>query len=147
MGSFKNLRIELPLVVHCFLGVAIAGQAPSSRNSSLLLLFNCSAWSPHNSSVARGCRLFHVADEEDRYTCLFADDIKNPGTGFDVRKALNCSNHLWVYRNSTDENGPEKRMFLDIPDHVPNICDQCKKPDRHCGLGLRCICHPKECSK
>ncbi|CAA2957157.1 Hypothetical predicted protein [Olea europaea subsp. europaea] len=35
--------------------------------------------------------------------------------------------------------------FDNIPDHVPNPCDECKKPDGHCGAELRCICHPKEC--
>lgn len=37
--------------------------------------------------------------------------------------------------------------FDNIPDHVPNPCDECKKPDGHCGAELRCICHPKECSE
>ncbi|CAA2966165.1 uncharacterized protein LOC111391339 [Olea europaea subsp. europaea] len=32
-----------------------------------------------------------------------------------------------------------------IPVHVPNPCDECKKPDGNCGAGLRCVCHPKEC--
>ncbi|CAI9781447.1 unnamed protein product [Fraxinus pennsylvanica] len=35
--------------------------------------------------------------------------------------------------------------FDNIPDHVPNPCNECNKPDGHCGAGLRCICHPKEC--
>ncbi|CAI9785888.1 unnamed protein product [Fraxinus pennsylvanica] len=35
--------------------------------------------------------------------------------------------------------------YDNIPFHVPNPCDECKKPDGHCGAGLRCICHPKEC--
>ncbi|KAL2536154.1 uncharacterized protein Fot_17545 [Forsythia ovata] len=36
-------------------------------------------------------------------------------------------------------------ICFDIPDHVPNPCEECKKPDGNCGAGLRCICHPKEC--
>lgn len=79
-------------------------------------------------------------------------DIKNHQLGFDLSKALNWSSIHWVNISSMDENGPGRyklgtRMSLDIPDHVPNLCDQCRKPGGHCTVGLRCICHPKQCSK
>ncbi|KAG8371196.1 hypothetical protein BUALT_Bualt13G0061900 [Buddleja alternifolia] len=37
------------------------------------------------------------------------------------------------------------RVSFDVPDHVPNPCDQCEKRDGNCGAGLRCLCHPKLC--
>ncbi|KAL0370162.1 UNVERIFIED_CONTAM: hypothetical protein Sangu_0334300 [Sesamum angustifolium] len=37
------------------------------------------------------------------------------------------------------------RISFDIPDHVPNPCDECEKPDGNCGVGLRCVCHPQKC--
>ena len=39
------------------------------------------------------------------------------------------------------------RILFDIPNNAPNICSECEKPNGNCGVGLRCICHPKECSK
>ncbi|KAL8029650.1 hypothetical protein ABFX02_14G239000 [Erythranthe guttata] len=37
------------------------------------------------------------------------------------------------------------RISFDIPDHVPNPCNECEKPYGNCGVGLRCVCHPKQC--
>ncbi|KAL7084858.1 hypothetical protein ACP275_14G247800 [Erythranthe tilingii] len=37
------------------------------------------------------------------------------------------------------------RISFDIPDHVPNPCNECVKPYGNCGVGLRCVCHPKQC--
>ncbi|KAF3782059.1 hypothetical protein EJ110_NYTH35202 [Nymphaea thermarum] len=34
-----------------------------------------------------------------------------------------------------------------VPTHLPNVCEECTKPHGNCGIGLRCICYPKRCSK
>lgn len=147
MGSSKNILIFFPLVVHCLVFVAMAENPPSDQNSSLLLLSNCSARFPPGSGLTQDCAVFRISDDEAQYSCLFVDDSKNHGIGLDMRKALDCSSYRWVYRNSVDENGSETRMSFDIPGHVPSLCDLCKKPDGRCGVELRCICHPKECSE
>lgn len=68
-------------------------------------------------------------------------------------KDLSTLRYNRVYRNSSVVEklgeGYElgTRISYDVPDHVPNICDECQKPNGNCGVGLRCICHPRECSK
>ncbi|XP_045833615.1 uncharacterized protein LOC123924703 [Trifolium pratense] len=37
------------------------------------------------------------------------------------------------------------RISVNIPNHVPEICKGCEKPNGSCGAGLNCLCHPKEC--
>lgn len=66
-------------------------------------------------------------------------------------KDLNSLRYNRVYRNpSVAEKLGEgyelgTRISFDVPDHVPNICDECQKPHGNCGVGLRCVCHPQEC--
>ncbi|KAG5566577.1 hypothetical protein RHGRI_002210 [Rhododendron griersonianum] len=66
-------------------------------------------------------------------------------------KDLSTLRYNRVYRNSSVVEklgeGYElgTRISYDVPDHVPNICDECQKPNGNCGVGLRCICHPREC--
>lgn len=71
-------------------------------------------------------------------------------------KTLTISHYKRVYRrflSDDDAESKEKvglgtRISLDkIPDHVPDVCKECEKPNGNCGVGLKCICHPKECSK
>lgn len=55
-----------------------------------------------------------------------------------------------VYRRSLSEEDYEgvdlgTRISFDIPDHVPNMCNECKKPNGNCGVGLKCICHANDC--
>lgn len=55
-----------------------------------------------------------------------------------------------VYRRSLSEEDYEgvdlgTRISFDIPDHVPDMCNECKKPNGNCGVGLKCICHAKDC--
>ncbi|KAF7152893.1 hypothetical protein RHSIM_Rhsim01G0207500 [Rhododendron simsii] len=67
-------------------------------------------------------------------------------------KDLSTLRYNRVYRNSSvvEKLGERyelgTRISYDVPDHVPNICDECQKPNGNCGVGLRCICHPRECS-
>ncbi|XP_031402917.1 uncharacterized protein LOC116212439 isoform X2 [Punica granatum] len=147
MASLENLHLVFPLVAHCLFWAAGAVHAPSNPNTSLLLLFNCSLRIPESSSLAQDCSLIRAADEEAQYLCSYMGDIKKPGIWPNSRKALNCSNYRSVYINSMDEYKLATRMSVHIPDHVPNLCDQCKNPGGHCGVGLKCICHPKECKE
>ncbi|CBI17076.3 unnamed protein product, partial [Vitis vinifera] len=66
-------------------------------------------------------------------------------------KELNCSHYSRVYRDSSgDDDGDGgfelgTRISFEVPGHVPDICKECEKSNGNCGVGLRCICHPKEC--
>ncbi|KAK3021677.1 hypothetical protein RJ639_047511 [Escallonia herrerae] len=82
-------------------------------------------------------------------SCLVVDDIGNLDVDFHP-KDLDCSHYSRVYRNVSiggDMEGFQlgTRISFDIPDHIPNPCDECEKSHGNCGVGLRCICHPKDC--
>lgn len=134
---------------------------PSPQPKNSLILFNCSINNHPLSPFTRNCSQFDFCragsakhQEEnirESSSCLVLDDLENMGSGMDM-KGLNCSHYIRVYRNSlngVEDNGYElgTRISFDIPDHVPNICDECKKEHGNCGVGLRCICHPEQCSK
>ncbi|KAF9684588.1 hypothetical protein SADUNF_Sadunf04G0133700 [Salix dunnii] len=36
-------------------------------------------------------------------------------------------------------------ISFEIPDHVPDICNECQKPDGNCCIGFKCICQPQDC--
>ncbi|EYU36094.1 hypothetical protein MIMGU_mgv1a016196mg [Erythranthe guttata] len=60
------------------------------------------------------------------------------------------SNNKSNYNNNINVRGLIEqqlgtRISFDIPDHVPNPCNECEKPYGNCGAGLRCVCHPKQC--
>ncbi|OVA05942.1 hypothetical protein BVC80_1707g47 [Macleaya cordata] len=131
---------------------------PSSEPNSLLL-FNClkhrkpmSSFS-HNCTSFYGCRALSESLEQPS-SCWFVDDSEKLELGFDP-KDLNCSHYSRIYKNSSSSSSSsfgEKyelgtRISFEVPDHIPNICDECRKPEGNCGVGLRCICYPKECSK
>lgn len=87
---------------------------------------------------------------------MLVHDLEELQNGIDP-KALNCSGSRWVYKKNATNNGTESedfrgyelgtRISFDIPDHVPNLCNECERPNGNCGVGLKCICHPRECSK
>lgn len=85
-------------------------------------------------------------------TCWIVHDLEKLEVGFDP-KDLNCSHYSRVYR---DHYGSNSSSFVeglklgtvisfDVPDHIPNVCDECAKPHGNCGAGLRCVCHRKKC--
>ncbi|XP_059627275.1 uncharacterized protein LOC132270087 [Cornus florida] len=127
--------------------------------SNSLLLFNCSKNRDHllplisNCTHLHGCKAYSDLGNQELEgfsSCLLVDDLEKMKEGFDP-KDLNCSHYSRVYRRSTLVDGDFEgfelgtRISFDIPDHVPNICDECQKPNGNCGVGLRCVCHPKEC--
>ena len=62
------------------------------------------------------------------YSCLLVQDIEKLDTDFHP-KDLSCSDYRRVYRRSLsgeDYEGVElgTRISFDIPDHVPDICDE-----------------------
>ncbi|XP_077241226.1 uncharacterized protein LOC143881820 [Tasmannia lanceolata] len=130
---------------------------PSLPQPNSLLLFNCSnrekpiSYLPQNCTHFYGCRPLTDSNKQvDKgpFSCLFVDDYEKLETGFDP-KELNCSHYRRIYRSSSSSfnEGFEfgTRVSFGIPDHIPNICDECSKPSGNCGIGLRCICHPSEC--
>ncbi|PIA39174.1 hypothetical protein AQUCO_02700389v1 [Aquilegia coerulea] len=129
--------------------------SPSKLNS--LLLFNCLSQrkplSPvlHNCTTFYGCKTLSKKQDDQPSSCWIVHDLENLEVGFDP-KDLKCSHYKRVYRDSASTASNFSEGFklgtvisFDIPDHVPNVCDECTKPQGNCGVGLRCICHPKEC--
>ncbi|XP_052184396.1 uncharacterized protein LOC127796347 [Diospyros lotus] len=115
-----------------------------------LALFDCSL-NDHPYQVGDMCASLHGCKQKlgKASSCLLVNDLANLDKGFHPRD-LNCSSYSGVYSNSPvvdNLKGYEfgTRISFDVPDHVPNICEECEKPNGHCGVGLRCICHPKEC--
>ncbi|CAN4119463.1 unnamed protein product [Withania somnifera] len=132
---------------------------PPKPNS--LLLFNCLN-SMANTPALKDCS--HMKNEKDSslnlckgltkkgsfsFSCLMVDDVQDLGNGFHP-KELNCSHYRRVYKSNTsqDENSVKfefgTRLSWEI-DHVPNPCDECRKPHCNCGVGLRCLCLLSEC--
>ncbi|CAN4120439.1 unnamed protein product [Withania somnifera] len=77
------------------------------------------------------------------------DDVRDLGNEFHP-KELNCSHYRRVYRSTSDQDGNNKKFEFGTRlswgiDHVPNPCDECRKPHGNCGAGLRCLCHLSEC--
>lgn len=138
----KLLTVSQPSSSSCHYvspSLLVAGfPRPPSRN--LIIVFNCSnTVLLHETNVSFFSNGTHLA----------VDDLD--ATGFEP-KDLNCSNYYWAHEKSYSGEGFIKyeagiRVSFDVPAHVPNLCYECQKPDGHCGVGLKCICHPQECSK
>lgn len=133
----------------------------SPPQSNSFLLYNCSNKRLPLSPLFKSFSCLHACGASSKIeepevdglassSCLLVDDVTKLDVGFHPRD-LNCSCYSRVYRKPSARNYEgyklRTRISLDIPDHVPNICDECQKPNGNCGAGLRCICHPKECSK
>ncbi|KAF2321673.1 hypothetical protein GH714_001062 [Hevea brasiliensis] len=103
-----------------------------------------------NNTSLKGCAASSETQQlEGPYSCLLVNDVEKLDKGFHP-KDLNCSHYSRVYRSSSNDDYNKEyelgtRISFDIPDHVPDICNECGKPNGNCGVGLRCICHPKEC--
>ncbi|KAL5976415.1 hypothetical protein ACLOJK_020746 [Asimina triloba] len=129
-----------------------AGFPPPPKPNSLL--FNCYRRENPMPSFLQNCSYSQRCGAQKRdlerpsFSCLLADDSEKLELGFHP-KDLNCSHYRRVLRSSSSpsfgvfEGGT--RVSFGIPDHIPNACDECSKPNGNCGIGLRCICHPKEC--
>ncbi|KAL5830910.1 hypothetical protein ACOSQ4_016264 [Xanthoceras sorbifolium] len=133
-----------------------AGFPPTPQYTNSLLLFNCSNNQRNHPmpTFIRNCSGLHVHDasaashdhEIDQHgSCLLVDDLD-----MDFHpKDLNCSHYRRVHRRCLLEDkevGLGTRVSFDIPpNHVPDVCKECEKPNGNCGVGLRCICHAKQC--
>lgn len=135
-----------------------AGFLPSPLPNSLML-FNCPKKGHPMSSSMRNCPRFYkcgafssqVQEQEQpkgHHSCLLIDDLEKLNVGFDP-KDFNCSHYSHIHRSLVEDNYEGyklgTRISFDIPGHPPNPCDECQKPNGNCGVGLRCICHPREC--
>lgn len=147
---------------------------PSPPESNSLLLFNCSSKRRRNgipiSSLVQNSRGILCSssssmidsDHEEKEKrgdceCLVVNDSEKMEKGFHPEH-LNCSNYIWVHRDYSSESSDVDnkvegyykvgtRISFDIPDHVPDLCKECEKPNGNCGAGLKCLCHANECSK
>ncbi|OIT02157.1 PREDICTED: uncharacterized protein LOC109226933 [Nicotiana attenuata] len=129
-----------------------SGFPPTPKPNSLLL-FNC-LYPKGNTSTFQNCpylknekdsSFFNLCKEGGSSSCLMVDDVQDLGNEFHPQD-LNCSHYRRVYKsNSLDEKLElGTRISWDI-DHVPNPCDECRKPYGNCGVGLRCLCHVTQC--
>lgn len=123
---------------------------PPSSNSVILL--NCSkkvqkipssSCDNQTQTFDHGCGNLSV---KGLFSCLASDEFESLGKSFDPYKEMDCTHYRRVYRNG-DRLEMGTQIRFGIPDHVPNPCNQCEKPDGNCGVGLRCVCHPRKCSK
>lgn len=122
---------------------------PPPPNPNSLLLFNCSNPKHHFSPYIRNHTCLNACGGSSSSSCLVVEDLVKMDMGFHP-KDLNCSHYSRVYTKSSDERYElGTRISFDIPDHVPvpDICSECQKPNGNCGVGLKCICHMKDCSK
>lgn len=122
---------------------------PPPPTSNSLILFNCSNRSsetplvPCNNTMLSG--FCGSTSTKKMSSCSVIDDDVEKRR-FDP-KQMDCTHYSRVYTSSSEKIELGTRICFDIPDHVPNPCDQCEKSDGNCGVGLRCACHPKKCSE
>lgn len=123
-----------------------AGFPLNSRPNSLIL-FDCSKQSstrlhfPCNSTELSGLKQLVRGFR----SCSVIDDAGKVEKSFHPKDS-NCTHYSRVYK-TVGKFLLGTRISYDIPDHVPNPCDECEKHDGNCGVGLRCVCHPKLCSE
>uniref|UniRef100_A0A9I9CK13 Transmembrane protein n=1 Tax=Cucumis melo TaxID=3656 RepID=A0A9I9CK13_CUCME len=167
IGVFPISKIDYTtktLIISNFLSSSHHFVSPSLLSSGLpspphlinsLLLFNCSNPTKPITESAHNCPKIVALQNQDeeqisqKVSCLIFEDLGKLQESFHPND-LKCSHFRRVYRNSSDvelKNGYKlgTSISFDIPDHVPNLCHECEKPDGHCGVGLRCICHVLEC--
>lgn len=146
----KILTISHPSCsqTHNYLSPTLLSSAlPSPPQPNSLFLFNCSIKKHHFSPSIHNYTFLDSCGKCSS-SCLVIEDIEKLDLGFHPRD-LNCSHYSPVYRRSLHDDEYElgTRISFDIPDHAPNICNECEKANGNCGIGLRCVCHPKDCSK
>ncbi|KAL3518492.1 hypothetical protein ACH5RR_021081 [Cinchona calisaya] len=132
--------------------ITLSAGFPEPPRPNSLLLYNCSSKKNSVSPYIHNCTSFpHHKKELPKglSNCFLVEDINKLEVNFHPKK-MNCTHYSRMYRNASFDSNSYgfqlgTRISFDIPDHVPNPCDQCKKPNGNCGIGLRCICHPKDC--
>ncbi|XP_017424457.1 uncharacterized protein LOC108333503 isoform X1 [Vigna angularis] len=139
------------------LAVTAGFHSPPEPNS--LLLFNCSSTIDSIPPFIRNAKgLLHNCGHAASTSSRIQEQEKNPNSCFvieDLRKFnkdfhpkhLNCSHYSWMHRSSS--NGEAEGyvlgtwMSFDVPNHVEDLCKECEKPYRNCGVGLKFLCHAK----
>ncbi|XP_038694126.1 uncharacterized protein LOC119991755 [Tripterygium wilfordii] len=155
--SSRTLTISNPPCSSSFHYISpslLSAGLPSPPQPNSLLLFNCSNNRHVISPPITNCTNLtsfktHEQDFKMESSCVLVPDADKIHQSFHPRD-LNCTHYSRVYRRFLEEDnytGYElgTRISFDIPDHTPEICKDCDKPNGNCGIGLRCICHPKEC--
>lgn len=51
------------------------------------------------------------------------------------------------FLTSNSSVSSQLRITFNVPTHAPEFCKGCENPNGNCNAGLKCLCHPKECSK
>ncbi|XP_042041867.1 uncharacterized protein LOC121787249 [Salvia splendens] len=122
-----------------------AGFPPPPASNSLILL-NCSNRSSDvtltpcdNVTLA----IYRKQEAQEVSSCSVIDDTDQK---LDP-KQMGCTRYSRVYAAAGGGGEFElgTTISFDIPDHVPDPCNECEKPYGNCGVGLRCACHPKKC--
>nr|XP_027084157.1 uncharacterized protein LOC113706450 [Coffea arabica]XP_027084162.1 uncharacterized protein LOC113706450 [Coffea arabica] len=143
---------------HFISPTSLSAGFPHPPQPNSLVLYNClsqkNSASPYMSNCtslpALGGSCSKLRQQELRKgisSCFVVQDVRKLDGDFHP-KQMNCTHYRRMYRNaSVDDNsyGFELGTRISFDVHVPNPCDECKKPDGNCGVGLRCICHAREC--
>lgn len=112
----------------------------NSSSLPFLHIKNCPNYFNNNGYGASPSSVCLVVEEYD--------DGKHQELLDDMKEIMNhCTHYTRTHRTSEGRFEIGTRMSFDIPNHVPNPCDECRKPNGNCGVGLRCICHLNDCSK
>ncbi|KAL7127146.1 hypothetical protein ABFS83_14G235800 [Erythranthe nasuta] len=106
----------------------------NKENSSLLLI--CKSDKLYFRTTVGGL-LLHVSSIDYTHKHL---TISHTSSSY-----ANKSNYNNINVRGLIEEELGTRISFDIPYHVPNPCNECEKPYGNCGVGLRCVCHPKLC--
>ncbi|KAF1885259.1 hypothetical protein Lal_00029148 [Lupinus albus] len=142
--------------------LAITAGFPSPPQPNSLILFNCSSRRDSISPFMQNCIYLYKCgsassptsriqeQEKSPYSCLVAKDLLKLDKDFHPEH-LNCSHYSWIHRSSLNDGDYEgyklgTRISFDMPNHVADICKECKRVNGSCGAGLKCLCHAKECT-
>ncbi|GAB4859738.1 hypothetical protein Ancab_011216 [Ancistrocladus abbreviatus] len=128
-----------------------AGFPSSAPQPNSLVLINCTSNEGNPKfPFVRNCSQFCGNDGASfelegggLSPCLLVVDARKLHADFSPSD-VNCSHYRRVYRESSDADDEEEeryvlgtRISFEIPDHVPNLCEECVKPHGNCGVGLR----------
>ncbi|XP_020208515.1 uncharacterized protein LOC109793454 [Cajanus cajan] len=146
--------------LHYISPLAVTSGFPSLPEANSLLLYNCTSRRDSIPSFLGICKGLHKCgaagstsyriqeQEKNPYSCLVIEDLQEVDKGFRPQH-LNCSHYRLVHRSSSKVEGYELGIWVsfDVPNHVEDLCKECEKPNGNCGVGLKCLCHAKECSE
>ncbi|XP_006851627.2 uncharacterized protein LOC18441396 isoform X2 [Amborella trichopoda] len=82
------------------------------------------------------------------FTSSLSSSSSKP-TNFISPTSLNSKDQIPTNQKQENANPSHSNntKLVSIPDHIPRLCDECRKPNGNCGIGLRCLCYPSQCKQ